>query len=276
MWSRSRSASGHERSEMGSDSSHQSADSLKGPLGLSFTFHCVLAASLLVSGLLSHRGEVWGGAGGGAVTVGLVGSVPGIAIPRPDVVTQSRVVDETRGLYKSEAKPKPPETEATAIPKFERNKPPRYDTRPSRVLENPTLPPPGAIPYGQGGTPAIPYTSFAMGAGTQGGLGFTGAGGGNFGSRFPWYVEAVQRRISSNWLQSTIDPSIRWAPRVVATFEILRDGSIANVQITQSSGNPSVDTSAARAIRNSSPLNGLPPGYNGSYVSVEFWFDFRR
>ena len=262
---------------MGSRAAVQPVESLKGPLGLSVTFHLVIIASLVTSSLLSHRGELWGGVGGGSVTVGLVGSVPGISLPRPDVVTPSRVVDETRGLYKSEPQPKaPPPTDATPIPKFERNKPPRYVTRPSRTLENPTPPPTGAIPYGQGGTPTVPYTSFSMGAGTQGGLGFTGAGGGNFGSRFPWYVEAVQRRISSNWLQSTVDPSVRWAPRVVATFQILRDGSLTNIQLLRSSGNPSVDTSAVRAIRDSSPVQGLPAEYQGSYVSVEFWFDFRR
>jgi hypothetical protein len=37
-----------------------------------------------------------------------------------------------------------------------------------------------------------------------------------------------------------------------------------------------VDTSAVRAVRDSSPLQALPAGYSGSSVNVEFWFDFRR
>ena len=89
-------------------------------------------------------------------------------------------------------------------------------------------------------------------------------------------MEAVQRRVSGNWLQSTIDPRIASAPRVIATFDILRDGTITNIQITQSSGNQSVDMSEVRAIRESSPLDRLPPAYSGSKVSVEFWFDFHR
>jgi TonB family protein len=56
----------------------------------------------------------------------------------------------------------------------------------------------------------------------------------------------------------------------------LRDGTITNIQVTKSSGNQSVDMSEVRAIRESSPLDRLPPGYNGSKVSVEFWFDFHR
>src|SRR5271154_4782763 len=149
-----------------------------------------------------HGGSAdWGGPGG-SITVGIVGNVPAIPLPRPDVVSPNRVVDESKGLYKSEPAPQPkPAPDAIPIPKFERNKPPKYVTRPSKVLENPTPPPPNAIPYGGVGTPTVPVTSFAMGSGaTQASLGFTGAAGGDFGSRFSWYVEAVQRRISGNWL----------------------------------------------------------------------------
>jgi protein TonB len=184
-------------------------------------------------------------------------------------------VDETKGLYKAEPKPAEQEAPAKQIPEFEREKPLRYRTRPSRVLENPTPPPPGAIPYGQGGAPALPYTQFTMAGSTQGGMGFSGPGG-DFGGRFPWYVEAVRNRISGNWLQSTVDPSVRWAPRTVATFQILRDGSVVNIQLVRRSGNDSVDISAVRAIRDSSPLPRLPAEYAGANVSVEFWFEFRR
>jgi outer membrane biosynthesis protein TonB len=44
----------------------------------------------------------------------------------------------------------------------------------------------------------------------------------------------------------------------------------------QSSGVPSVDRSALRAIRDSSPLDRLPSDYRGGKVAVEFWFDFKR
>jgi len=255
--------------------------SFKGTLSISVLMHIAVAALLIGNAYWSHRGEGWGGPGG-AVQVGIVGSVPGIPMPRPEVETPNRVVDETKGLYKTIPPPElkePPPPEAVPITKFKLLKPPeKYVTRKSKTLENPTPPPPNAVPYGGGGTPTVPYTSFAMGTGTatQAGLGFGGAGGGDFGSRFPWYVEAVQRRISSNWLQSTIDPTISVAPRVVATFDILRDGTITNIQITRSSGNYSVDNSAVRALRDSSPLNALPSGYSGSRVGVEFYFDFHR
>jgi periplasmic protein TonB len=259
-----------------SATTYRPEENFKRPMTLSIAFHAALGTLMVVSTVYSHRGENWGGPGG-AITVGLVGSVPGVPLPKPDVESASRVVDESKGLYKSEPQPKtPPPTDATPIPKFERNKPPKYVTRPSRTLENPTPPPSNAVPYGGGGAPTVPYTSFSMGSGTQGGMGFSGSGGGNFGSKFPWYVEAVQRRVSSNWLQTTVDPGISTAPRAVVTFDILRDGSVANIQVMRSSGNNSVDTSAVRAIRASSPLDRLPGEYSGSKVSVEFWFDFHR
>jgi protein TonB len=255
-------------------------DDLKGPLWVSGAFHAALIAFLIFEGYYAHNGSSWGGAGG-AITVGVVGSVPGIPMPRPEVITPNRVVDDSKGLYKTEPPkiPQPPPKDTETIPKFLKTKPPpKYVTRPSKVLENKTPPPPNAVPYGGGGAPAVPYTSFAMGPGTstQAGLSFGGTGGADFGSRFSWYVEAVQRRVSSNWLQSTIDGGISAAPRATATFDILRDGTIANIQITHSSGNASVDASAIRALQGSSPLDRLPPEYAGSKVSVEFWFDFHR
>ncbi len=252
--------------------------SLKGTLVWSALFHSALAGAMLVSAFVSNRGNDWGSVGSGSVEVGVVSHMPGIPLPKPDAVTESRVVDETKGLYKSEPKPKdiPPPPDANSIPAFEKNKPPVVPTHPSKVLEDKTPPPANAVPYGNGGSPALPYSQFTVGDKTQGAIGFKGPGGSDFGSRYPWFVEAVRNRISSNWLQSMVDPSVSFAPRAVVTFQILRDGSIVNIQITQTSGNASVDNSAKRAILSSSPVTRLPNDYSGSTVNVEFWFEFRR
>jgi len=253
-------------------------ESLKRFFYASLIFHIALAIVVAISTYFSPGGESWG-APGGSVTVGLVGSEPAIPLPEPDVVSPSRVVDESKGLYKSEPQPKPQvEPDATPIPKFEKNKPPKYISRPSKVLENPTPPPPNAVPYGGGGTPSVPVTSFAMGTtgATAAGLIVGGASGGDFASRFGAYVTAVQQRISREWLESTVDPSLMYAPRVRVTFDIMRDGSIRNIQLIQSSNNRSLDNSAIRAVQSSSPLLALPAAYSGSSVSVEFYFDFRR
>ena len=262
---------------------HPGDPSLKPMLIWSAVFHAALAATMLASTLVSsNKGESWAGSSGGsAVTVGLVGSVPAIPLPKPDAVTENRTVDESKGLFKEEPKPKPIAPPATSIPLPEVNheKTPKIvPSKPSKILDNPNVPPPtNAVPYGGGGAPALPYSSsFSTPGGTQGAMGMKGEGGGDFGSKYSWFVDAVRNRISSNWLQSMVDPSVRFAPRATVEFQILRDGSIVNIQITHSSGNSSVDNSAKRAVLSSSPVTRLPNDYSGSVVNVEFWFEFKR
>jgi TonB family protein len=268
-------------------------DTLKPFVKYSVILHCALGVAVVLSAYFSRPGENWGSPGG-SVTVGLVGNVPAIPLPRPEVESPNRVVDNTKGLYKAEPKPPDLAKDAVPIPKFLHNQvpkikkpkeeasemaPPRkYVTRPSKVLENKAPPPPNAVPYGAGGAPTVPTTSFAMGnqGATAAGMSFGGTQGGDFASRFSWYVQAVQRRISSNWLESTIDPSVAYAPRVIVTFTILRNGTITNIQLQQRSNVYSVDSSAYRAVQNSSPLQPLPGAYSGSEVNVQFWFDFHR
>jgi protein TonB len=254
--------------------------SLKGKLVWSATLHAALGATILVSALFNSRGDSWGGSSNGSVTVGVVTSLPAIPLPKPAAVTPSRVVDETKGLYKEEPVPKvvPPVT-AQPIPVFKDKKPPKtVPSRPSKILENPAPTPVNAVPYGGGGAPALPYSApgKTISGATQGDMSFAGSGGGEFGSKYSWYVDAVRNRISSNWLQSMVDPSVQFAPRAVITFQILRDGTIANIQILQSSGNRSVDDSARRAIMSSSPVNKLPGDYSAPLVNVQFWFEFKR
>jgi periplasmic protein TonB len=254
-------------------------ENLKRFLYASLALHVALLIIAAIDGYFSRPGENWGAAGG-SVTVGLVGNVPAIPLPQPEVSSPNRVVDESKGLFKSEPQPEPKQDlDATPIPKFkEQPKPPKYVTRPSKVLENPTPPPPNAVPYGGGGTPTVPTTSFAMGPGTAtaAGMTFGGAQGGDFASRFGAYVFGVQQRISSEWLQSSVDPTLSYAPRVRVTFDIQRNGTITNIQIIQSSNNRSLDVSALRAVQSSSPLQPLPAAYSGSYVNVEFYFDYKR
>ena len=116
------------------------------------------------------------------------------------------------------------------------------------------------------------YGQFATGAG-QAGIGFSD---GTFGEKYGYYVDAMTRRISQNWLQSLVDTRIQRAPRVYVSFEIARNGTIDQIQIKQGSGIPSLDRSAERAIHASNPLQPLPSDYRGSSVSVTFYFEYSR
>src|SRR6266436_7461940 len=241
----------------------------------SIIMHASLAVVIVVSAYIQYHGKPWGGVGGdlGGAKVSLV-SAAGIPMPKESVVTESKAVDPTKGLHKEEP-PKPPEpkTDATKIPKFEKEK--RLPPSPkSRTLENKTPVHDNDVPYGGGGNPNLP-TGPAQTLGASPGVSTIGQGGGDFGSRYPWYVDAVRNRVRQVWDQSTIDPATRAARRAhaVVTFRISSNGSVSNIRMSQSSGNSSMDYSAQRALQNIDSFRPLPNDYIGSYVDVTFDFD---
>lgn len=245
----------------------------------SLVLHGGLALALGISAYYQFHGDAWGGVGGSEgndTKVTLVSSA-GIPMPRPQVFTDSQAVDPTKGLYKEE--PKPPEIEQPkeelAIPKFKDEKPPKPVSHPSKVFVDKRPAPTNAVPFGQGGNPNIPTGYNATPGAASSGVAVQGQGGGDFSTRYGWYIEAVRRKIGSNWDQFTIDPGVRAERRAhtVMTFAIYRDGSVKNVRMEKSSGNLSMDNSAQRALASASPMPPLPSDYSGSYVTVIFDFD---
>jgi periplasmic protein TonB len=82
--------------------------------------------------------------------------------------------------------------------------------------------------------------------------------------------------VHENWLAYEVDPRIKEANRFYLAFDITRDGHPTNVRVEQSSGVPSLDISAMRAVQRIDTFGPLPPDYTGSKVSVEFWFDYKK
>ena len=251
-------------------------ENLRGMLALSLLLHGVLFGTAFGYTRMGFRlgggGQSWGI--GRSTRMNAVSSLPGVPLPAPMVATRSTLATENPGLYKNEPRPREEETPSTVeIPKFQREAKPERALRVNRRIQRAQLEiPENAVPFGLGGRPSLSYTQFSNVAG-QGGLSF---GEGNFGERYNLYVAAVRNHISSNWLLSTVSPNILSAPRVYINFDIIRDGTIRNVQITQSSRIPEVDRSALRAVLASNPLGPLPLDYAGDKVSVEFYFDFHR
>lgn len=252
-------------------------DGLRDPIGISILLHMMLFSIVLISSRIGFsRSPGWGTAldGGGAVKVKSVASLQGIPLPAGMRSATSTIANQTRGLHKSKKKrfkktQAPPEAQ---IQKFDKAVPEtKFKRINKRIQKEPVKPPDNAVPFGQGGAPAISYAQFSNGTG-QGGVNL----GGDFGERFAWYVQAVRSRISANWLLATVSSRISTAPRLYINFSILRNGQIENINITESSGIPEVDRSGIRAVLASSPLAPLPGNYSGSNVSVEFWFDFQR
>jgi periplasmic protein TonB len=250
-------------------------DSWPRALTWSAGFHVAVAAVILLYPLIfkGSTGEGWGAGGGGsAMGVTLVSSV---RLPAPAAQTQNVLANESKGITQSQ--PKVEEKEPDAIEIQGKNAKVKPKKTPTSTKEK-TQPAPeedtNQVAFGEGGPVSGPYGSFAAG-GAKGGFGVTG-GGGDFGTKYAWYVQVIQKKVSENWLKYEVDPGITSAQRVYITFDIARDGHPSNVQVEQSSGIPSLDQSATRALQRIDTFGPLPPDYSGGKISVEYWFDYSR
>jgi protein TonB len=263
--------------------------SFKPYLTASGILHAALILLLALSAYFHWEGNRWAGPGGGSEStkVTLVGN-SGLPMPKTPSVNESNVVDPSKSLWKNDVKPELPQPKKEEIvppdlkkvPDFKTlekfNKKPPPPPRQNKAFE-PKIPnPENAVPGKNLGSPNI-----ATGAGSNPGssatpgLAIKSEGGGDFASRYGWYIESVKRRIQSNWLQNTIDPGVRASrtAHAVVEFTINKDGSVKDIRVSQTSGNLSMDNSGLRAIMSSNPMPALPPDYSGSNVRVIFDFD---
>lgn len=250
-------------------------DSWPRALAWSAGFHLAVAVTIFLYAtfIMGAHGEGWGAGGGGsAIGVSLVSSVPLPANPAP---TQNVLANESKGLTQSQPKIEEKEPDAIEIQGKNSKVKPKKPPAPTKAKPQPEpAQETNQVAFGEGGPVSGPYGSFAAG-GAKGGFGVTGNGG-DFGTRFGWYVQVIQRKVSENWLKYEVDPRITSADRVYITFDVAKDGHPFNIHVEQSSGVPSLDQSATRALQRIDTFGPLPPDYSGSKISVEYWFDYSK
>jgi periplasmic protein TonB len=238
-------------------------------------FHIGVTAVILLYSVVftGSRGEGWGSGGGGsAIGVTLVSNVP---LPATAAQTQNVLANESKGVTKSQPKVEEKAPDAIEIQAKNSKIKPKKPPTPTKAKSEPAPEEEtNQVAFGEGGPVSGPYGSFAAG-GAKGGFGVNG-GGGDFGTRYGWYVQIIQRKVSENWLKYEVDPGITTAQRVYITFDVARDGHPYNVRVEQSSGVPSLDVSATRALQRIDTFGPLPPDYSGSKISVEYWFDYSK
>lgn len=231
----------------------------------------VIFYALIVGG---GHGSNWGAGGGGsAMGVTLVSNVP---LPANPVQTQNVLATESKGVSQSKPQTQVEQPEAIPIPaKNAKRKPAPQPTATQRKPQpEPQEEANNVVPFGEGGPVSGPYAMFNAGA-AKGGFGVTGNGG-DFASKYAWYVRALNQRISENWLRYQVDPRIQSGSRVYVTFDIDRSGRPSHIEVEQSSGVPSLDMSALQAVQRINSFEPLPSDYSGGKVSVEFWFDYKK
>jgi len=245
-------------------------------LAWSAGLHLGITAVLLAYSAIFYgtHGDTWGAGGGGeAIGATLVSTVPLAVAPAP---TQNVLANQSKGLTESQPKIEQKEPDAIEIQgKNAKIKPKKkQETASTKQAQPAPEPEDNRVAFGEGGPVSGPYGTFSAN-GAKGGFGISG-GGGDFGTKYAWYVHVIQQKVSENWMKYEVDSKINTAQRVYITFDIARDGHPGNVQVEQSSGVPSLDISAVRALQRIDTFGPLPPDYSGNKISVEYWFDYKK
>jgi periplasmic protein TonB len=252
-------------------------ESLGKPLLGSLALHLAAFGTLLFWGVvLTGQHETWGDAnsgGPGSVAINVVNKIPlpsrsgivnplanptesAVPTPPPAAKAQRRAPPEEPDAIpiKSRAHPRPSEVARSAQNTWRA----KQQDQPNQL-------------YSQAGQALV---SPMIGQTGSGGVGI--GQGSPFGNRFGNYVTILRQRVAEKWHTGDLDPRIHTLPPAIVVFDLMRDGSVRNVHIAQSSGNSVLDFSAQRAIYDANPFPPLPAGYERNDATVEFWFELRR
>ena len=117
------------------------------------------------------------------------------------------------------------------------------------------------------------------GSGSGGGTGNVGNPGGGGGAPgidalrepdFGPYMRELQRRIKMNW----DPPKGNESKRVVLLFKIAKDGRLLSCRVNKTSGLPSADQAALKAVELTAPFRPLPADFKGQSIDIQFTFDY--
>ncbi|HEY1757728.1 MAG TPA: TonB family protein [Bryobacteraceae bacterium] len=248
-------------------------DRIRGAFFVALALHAALVGGFLYSGWLDAHKNAFGAhdAGGASVGIEAVNS-----IPIPHTGPKNPLASDTDSQV-PQAPPKP-------VEKVKEEKPPpdaialksRTPKKPApETSEKNKYRPPTKLDLNQiysSSAPAVSNPAFSAS-----GAGRVGAGPNTtIGNRCPGYSAQIQQLVASHWNTSDIDPSIRTANTVIATFELLKDGTTRNIHILQGSGIAPVDSSVQRAIEDASPLPKISEECGVDHASAEFWFELKR
>ena len=266
-------------------------DRIGAPAAGSLMLHLLIVGGIVLYVFLAGRfhGGIWGDnqSTQGAIQATLVSSA---ALPLPN---QQKPTDNVLATQTPSPAPAPPAPQKTveapppdAIPIPEKQKPqpkvkqaPQKAEAPIKAQPQKTNTPTSTkhaqpVPnqqnranYGEAAQTNIPRST----ASNPNGNNPVAVNGGDFGSRFPWYVDLIRRKTAQNWLVQEVSPSTPAGAKVYLSFVLSRDGSPSQIRVAQSSGSPSLDTSCLRAVQRVDTYGPLPGGYNGNTLSVSYY-----
>ncbi len=242
-------------------------------LHLGFIAACVAWA--FIAGLF--HGSEWGNQQApGAIQATLVSSAPAIPLPQDQPPTPNVLATQTPSLA-----PAPPQPLIAPVPPADAIPIPTIKTPPKKKEQTKKETPRTfkyAQPtnqqyraqYGEASATQIPRTV----APTQGPENPITVTGGSNGFNYPYYVNIIQTKVREAWYTQEVDPHTPTGSQAIVTFVISRDGTPSDIRISQSSGSPTLDSSALRAVQRVENFSPLPSGYTKSSVSVQYTFTY--
>jgi protein TonB len=242
---------------------------------LAVLLHAGIIGSVIGGAFVFHRnGESWGDKQdvAGAVQATMVNSVPlpPKVQPKDDNVLASETPSEAPPPPTPKAEPPPKPTDLAILAK-QPKVPPKAADKPAPEPPKhpqPLAPQPDKATSGETAGLRVAMASTENKAGTSS----VNVAESNFGQRFAFYVQQLNRKVAQQWFTQTLDSA---APghRVTLSFQVDRDGTPSHITIATPSGDSTLDASALRALQRIDTFGPLPDAYNGSYISVQYYFE---
>jgi periplasmic protein TonB len=242
------------------------------PVTGSVLLHIAIAGAIIAYYFVGgfFKSNLWGGPNvGGAIQVNLVSS----AIPLPSDVPPNQNVLATEKPSPAPAPPEPkaaaPKVDEEAIPIASKKEQPKPQPQPKPQQKTQQPVQTNKATYGEMAANNLPRAVQG-----QTNPGPTSITQGDFGTRFAWYVDGINRKMSQVWNKFEVDPRTPKGARVYVTFPISKNGQPGNPQLDKSSGSPTLDRSCQRAVQRVDTFGALPGGYNGNTLNVSYYCEY--
>jgi periplasmic protein TonB len=244
-------------------------DPIAAPATGSIVLHALLFGAILFwgffNGFLHHN--LWGNPGpGSAIQV----SLDSASIPLPSDQPKNDNVLPTDKPSPAPAPPQPKVKEAvdqTAIPILGKEKKPEKQ----KQVKAPKVPPPpvpnNRVQYGEQTGSKLARSTFAQTATVSQPVSVTN---GDFGSRFPWYVNGIKVKVGQNWDRKQVDTRTPSGADVQIYFKVNRQGVPSNFRVNTPSGSPTLDRSCLLATQRVDTFGDLPRESNDQWLDVTY------
>jgi len=245
---------------------------LVAPAAGSLLLHAALAGSLLAYGLLGglfHHNQ-WGSSGaGGAIQVTLV--THALPLPSDQPPNENVLATETPSQAPAEATPKAKQAvDETAIPISGKQKKTEEQNARKTQQHQPQAKQENLAQYGEQAGSSMARSVQPPGFSS----GQTTVSDGDFGSRFGWYVDNLNRKMASNFYKPEVDPHTPRGAKAYVQWAIHRDGSASGIQVNQSSGSSTLDRACLRAAQRVDTFGALPAQYGPNLLMTSYYCEY--